>query len=129
MYFFFLWLLVSIAIHVETERYMNERRKRKKYRNWMGEQNRRERKYGVSYTILWLLQTESTRKTVRDSQLLTWREKVYLHGLSILCWYSAILKQHEYSSLNLMSRHFMLEKLDMRKFLGLISVVKLLNTP
>ena len=36
---------------------------------------------------------------------------------------------HEYSSLNLMSRHFMLEKLDMRKFLGLISVVKLLKIP
>ena len=69
----------------------------------MGERNRRERKYGVSYTVLWLLQTESTRKTVRDSQLLTWREKVYLHGLSILCWYWAILKQHEYSSLNILS--------------------------
>ena len=74
---FFLFMIVGINSNSCRNWKVHERKtKKKKYRNWMGEQNRRERKYGVSYTILWLLQTESTRKTVRDSQLMTWREKV-----------------------------------------------------
>ena len=98
---FFLFMIVGINSNSCRKWKVHERKtSKRKNRNWMGERNRRERKYGVSYTVLWLLQTESTRKTVRDSQLLTWREKVYLHGLSILCWYWAILKLHEYYNIH-----------------------------
>ena len=88
---FFLFMIVGINSN-SCRKMKGTWTKDEKYRNWMGEQYKRERKYGVSYTILWLLQTESTRKTVRDSQLLTWREKVYLYGLSILYLFLTILK-------------------------------------